>query len=906
VRNFLAEIGKRTYTKLSDPYYAGGAAEVSFWFLLSLVPASVLLAQLLKVFTLSYAAIKDVLSTYISEETMDMVLPLLEYRPNRAVTILLIVLALWAGSLAIFSLMRISNYAYHGGLPYKSAVFGWIRERLRAIFLTVLVLVTLIFALYILVYGELITKTSLSYANRYLGGGYTFSEVWLFWRWPLAYLLFFLMLFILYYFLPLAGSGYSRLLTGSKLESVKRVTLEWFKNRVRALRPSVPGAAMAAGVMLAATWIYAFFVRTIAQPNYNLIYGGFSSVAVLLIWLYFMIYILIIGVQVNAACAELLGVVKSNDTEVRDMNEFIKELDAWLAQEGLDPGVREELTELKARYEKDPQDEAVQGEISDRFYRFMEFGTAGMRGVMGAGPNRINIHTVRKISQGYADHLNEEYGSGGRVPKVAIAYDNRRNSDVFAREAGLVFAANGIETHLFGTLSATPLLSYAARVLGTDGGVVLTASHNNKAYNGYKIYDSHGCQCMPEEAAKVAAKIDRVDMWTGVKTVTESPLLHIIGPQMQEAYIERVLAESRTPGALSDLSVVYTPLNGTGNVPVRALLAKAGIGKLTVVPEQENPDPDFTTCPEPNPEKRAALEVGLALCGKLRDAGEAPDLLIGTDPDADRLGVAILHDGEYRQLSGNQVGFLILDYIIASREREGAMPDRPVFITTIVSTPLTGEMAKKHGIETRKVLTGFKNIGDQMNDLEADGEVDRYIFGFEESCGYLSGTYARDKDAQNAALLLLEAAGVLKARGKTLLDRIEEIYGEYGYFIDGLDELVRPGEKGMHEIQAIMAKLREPEALTAFSAVVNETADYQARERTVYKLGGRKETAPISGVPPSDVVEFALADGCQILARPSGTEPKCKIYYTGVGATEEAARKAIDRMKGEVAKLLEV
>lgn len=616
------------------------------------------------------------------------------------------------------------------------------------------------------------------------------------------------------------------------------------------------------------------------------------------------------------------------------MDDYLKELKEWLAQGALDPAVRAELESLKARVEANPQDADAQGELSDRFYRFMEFGTAGMRGVMGGGPNRINIHTVRKISQGYAEYLNEAFGEGGtRIPSVAIAYDNRRNSDLFAFESACVFVANGIETYLFARISATPLLSFAARALGTDGGVVCTASHNNKAYNGYKIYDNQGCQCMPDDAAKVAAKIGLVDLWSGVKTVSgnypqapegadagyfhtpgvfarmnaaakNEPLLHLVGSEMEDAYTARVFAESRTPGALAAVSAVYTPLNGAGYLLTNHILTQGGIGKLVVVPEQRDPDPDFTTCPEPNPEKRAALEYGLALCEKLRSVGEAPDLLIGTDPDADRLGTAVFHDGAYRQLSGNQVGVLLFDYLITCRERDGSMPARPVFITTIVSTPLTGRMAQKHGIETRKVLTGFKNIGDQMNGLDAEGGVERYVFGFEESCGYLSGTYARDKDAQNAALLLLEAAGALKQRGKTLVDRLEEIYGEYGYFIDGLDELVRPGEKGMHEIQEIMTKMRAPEALSAFSAEVTGTADYQARMRCAFKPGGCAETEAITNVPPSDVVEFDLADGCKILARPSGTEPKCKIYYTGVGPTEDAARKAIERMKGEMGKYL--
>ena len=604
------------------------------------------------------------------------------------------------------------------------------------------------------------------------------------------------------------------------------------------------------------------------------------------------------------------------------MDEIAKELeemDDWLAQESLDPQVRSELEALKARYDAAPDDEKVIEEIGDRFYRFMEFGTAGMRGVMGAGPNRINIHTIRKISQGYAKHLVAKTAGSGEPPKAAIAFDNRRNSDLFAFEAACVFVANGVRTYLFRQLSATPLLSYTARVLGTDGGVVLTASHNNKEYNGYKIYDSHGCQCMPEEAELVSNRIDDVDMWKDIKTVSDlytgadaktrmenaaagEELLSLIDISMEDDYIEEVLQTSLTSNALANLNVVYTPLNGTGARPVQNILAKAGVGSLSVVPEQVDPDPDFTTAPEPNPEKPAALKLGLDLCKKLQSEGNAPDVLIATDPDSDRLGSAILHNGEYVRLSGNQVGVLIFDYVINCRERDNKMPQDPVFVTTIVSTPITGEMADKHDIEMRKVLTGFKNIGDQMNKLEDDGEEGRYIFGFEESCGYLSGIYARDKDAQNASLMLLEAAGVLKQENKTLLDRMEELYLEYGYYLDGLDELVRPGEKGMLEIKEIMAKLREPEFRDAFSSDVCCMADYHTGERSEYKDDGVVKMFPIVDVPESDVVEFDFSDGCRILARPSGTEPKLKIYYTGVGPNELAAEEAIERMKAEVAK----
>jgi len=395
--------------------------------------------------------------------------------------------------------------------------------------------------------------------------------------------------------------------------------------------------------------------------------------------------------------------------------DIVKELAAleeWLSQGELDPPVRAELEELNARYKKDP-DSGADDEIKDRFFRFMEFGTAGMRGVMGAGSNRINIHTIRKISQGYADYLNEITAGRGKPAKVAIAWDNRRHSDLFSFEAACVFVANGIETHLFGRLSATPLLSFTARELKTDGGVVVTASHNNKAYNGYKIYDSHGCQCMPDDADRVAALIDEVDMWNGIKTVAEiygaeagdatayegatpgvlgrmqraaagEPLLTIVPDDMERAYIDRVFAESQTPGILKDIRAVYTPLNGAGSVPVQTVLKKAGIGELFVVSEQEYPDPEFTTAPEPNPEKAEALNLGLALCEKLKKEGKAPDILIGTDPDADRLGAAILHGGEYIRLTGNQAGVLMLDYIIACRTASGAMPDRHEFITNIV------------------------------------------------------------------------------------------------------------------------------------------------------------------------------------------------------------------------------
>ncbi|MDR0854692.1 MAG: phospho-sugar mutase [Clostridiales Family XIII bacterium] len=588
------------------------------------------------------------------------------------------------------------------------------------------------------------------------------------------------------------------------------------------------------------------------------------------------------------------------------LNSNIEKIDSWLSQEGLDSEIREELADLKKRFEENPRDAELADEINDRFYRELEFGTAGIRGILGAGPNRISVHTIRKISQGFANKILEDARAKGIAePSIVIAYDNRKNSDLFSFESALVFSANGIKTFLFDMLSATPLLSFSVPYLKADAGVVVTASHNAKIYNGYKIYDNTGCQCMPDEASRVANHIDALDLWTDIRTTAgkytgtlaerkllaekEEPLLHIIGEEIQDVYLEKVLAESKTPGALADISIVYTPLHGAGNVPVRKVLKDAGIKRLDVVKEQELPDPEFTTCPEPNPEKLETLKLALLLCEKLKNEGAAPDLLIGTDPDSDRVGACIFHEGDYVRLSGNQVGVLILDYVISARERDGTLDCRatlamtPLFVTTIVSTPITEKMAEKHGIETMKVLTGFKNIGNVMNAIDKEGGLDRYVFGFEESCGYLTGTYARDKDAVDASLILCEIAGVLKRDGKTAIDRLEEIYEEYGYYLDGLSEFIRPGEKGMHEISAIMKSLRGEEIKSVFSSEIVKITDYLNDE-----------------VYTSDVMEFDLADGSKVLARPSGTEPKLKIYYTGVGKTEKDAKNSIERMKSEM------
>jgi phosphoglucomutase len=575
------------------------------------------------------------------------------------------------------------------------------------------------------------------------------------------------------------------------------------------------------------------------------------------------------------------------------MNENVNKLKNWLLAPGVGEASRAELAALLSEYEVSGEEGAAAGEINDRFYRDLEFGTAGMRGIMGAGTNRVNVLTVRRASQGFADSL--LLAAKGPI-KIAIAYDNRRDSDLFAFEAACVFMANGIETYLFERLSSTPLLSYAVRQLGCAGGVVVTASHNPKQYNGYKIYDATGCQCLTEEAERVAAKIAATDIETGIRTVADryegtpeararaaaesEPLLHLVGEDLENAYIDTVFALSVNQNVSENLHVVYTPLNGTGNIPVRAILAKAGVGTVDVVAEQALPDPEFTTCPEPNPEKAAALKLGLELCRAKQAAGNPPDILLATDPDCDRVGVAVLSDGAYTQLTGNQIGVLLFDYIVTSRREKGTMPDRPILVTTIVSTPLASVIAAKNGIETQKVLTGFKYIGEKINSLEEKGEADRFLLGFEESCGYLSGIHVRDKDGVNAALLICEMAGLYKAQGKTLTDRLDEIAKAYGYFVEELAEFVKPGQKGMAEIRAIMAKVRDPKMRDGFSATLTHYNDY--------------ERGP---APRSDVVEFAFADGSSAILRPSGTEPKLKIYLSARGDTPEIAAQSMQDLK---------
>ncbi len=601
----------------------------------------------------------------------------------------------------------------------------------------------------------------------------------------------------------------------------------------------------------------------------------------------------------------------------------------WLDQEDLDKTLRKELLEIKD-----------QEEIHDRFYRDLEFGTGGLRGILGAGTNRMNIYTVRKATQGFADYINRHYGEGckcysGKNPSVAIAYDSRINSEIFAMGAACVLAANGIKSYIYPRLMPTPALSFAVRHYGCCAGIMVTASHNPSKYNGYKVYNSEGCQLTLEAADEVLSLIEKLDVFRDVKTIALNidlpleakeamamqyvdengrPMIEKIPIEVEMEYLEAVKKES-TGVNCSDLSVVYTPLNGTGNLPVREIMDMIGVRKVTGVKEQMLPDGNFPTCSYPNPEKKEALALGLALCKKLSDEGNAPDILLATDPDCDRVGIAARHrdaagQEEYQLISGNEAGVLLLDYICTVRGAEGSarpMPKDPIAIKTIVTTKMAEKVAKNYGVTMIDVLTGFKFIGEQIGFLETKGEEGRYIFGFEESYGYLSGAYVRDKDAVNASMLICEMTAYYKKAGKTLVDRLNELYEKYGYYQNDLMEFAFEGAAGMEKMNGIMSGLRADHPTQLIDRKVVEIADYKLSQRRI--LGNSKTcdlavgTKPIK-LPKSDVLEYVLEDGSSIIVRPSGTEPKLKIYLSAKGASRKESEEIIDRLKAELNQII--
>ncbi len=537
--------------------------------------------------------------------------------------------------------------------------------------------------------------------------------------------------------------------------------------------------------------------------------------------------------------------------------------------------------------------------INDRFYRDLEFGTGGLRGVIGAGTNRMNVYTVRRATQGFADYLNQEYDS----PSVAVSYDSRIKSDVFAKAAAEVLAANGIRVHIYTELMPTPMLSFAVRQLGCQGGIMVTASHNPAKYNGYKVYGDDGCQITLRGAEIILEKINSLDMFNGVKKASFDEKLadgtiSYIGQDVIDAYYENVLAEGINTDLCADsgLKVVYTPLNGTGNKPVREILSRIGISDVTIVEEQEMPDGNFTTCPYPNPEIREALELGLKKCEEVK-----PDLLLATDPDCDRVGIAVPDaDGGYVLFSGNEVGAMLLKYICQQSIAKGIMPEKPIAVKTIVTTDIIYSIAKEYGVEVLDVLTGFKFIGEQIGLLEEKGEENRYIFGFEESYGYLSGGYVRDKDAVNASMLICEMAAYYRTKGITLLEARENMYKKYGVFYHTLHSFTFEGESGMIKMNDIMSSLRSnpPAEIAGLKVVIFE--DYKTSVRKDIATGAETELT----LPKSNVLAFYLENGNKAIVRPSGTEPKIKTYFTAKAPTHEEAEVIEAKLAEDFTKVL--
>ncbi len=544
----------------------------------------------------------------------------------------------------------------------------------------------------------------------------------------------------------------------------------------------------------------------------------------------------------------------------------------WCQKAIDDPDLVNELRSMKDNSEL----------ISDAFYRELEFGTGGLRGVIGAGTNRMNIYTVGQASQGLAAYVN----SVKENPSIAIAYDSRIKSSSFAETAARVFAANGIKVYIYKELMPTPMLSFAVRRLNCDAGVVITASHNPAKYNGYKAYGPDGCQLGPEAADYVLSIMQSVDIFDGVKycdfnEALKSGQIEYIGEDIIEEYLDCVVAQRVEPDAdLSDLRVVYTPLNGAGNKPVRRVLERLGITEVFVVPEQEKPDGNFPTTPFPNPEFKQTFECALELA-KTTD----PDVLLATDPDSDRVGIAVKTPTEYKLLTGNDVGALLLNYILERKTAKGTLPKNPVAVKTIVSTELAQKIADHYGCTLINVLTGFKFIGEQITMLSDKGEADRYILGFEESYGYLAGDYARDKDAVVAAMLICEMIAFYKTQGKTLEDVLNGLYEKFGYFAAGQKSFTCEGQSGMAQIASIMERLHK-EAITELGGLkIVKISDYELSVTKDLTTGTTEKIL----LPKSNVVSYTFDEGSTLIVRPSGTEPKIKLYLSAVGTTKESA-----------------
>ncbi len=539
-------------------------------------------------------------------------------------------------------------------------------------------------------------------------------------------------------------------------------------------------------------------------------------------------------------------------------------------------------------------------ELHDAFYRELAFGTAGLRGIIGLGPNRMNVYTVGKATQGLANYLNAH----DENPSVALARDSRNKGDEFVRAAAGVLAANGIVAHVYEAIQPTPVLSFTVRELGCSAGINVTASHNPAAYNGYKVYGADGCQIASQAAVEIQADIDGLDFFDDVKRMDFDEALAVglvkwVDDAVIDRFLDEVAAQSVKPKdaqATHKLRIVYTPLNGTGLECVTRILKRVGLDDVSVVDEQRDPDGNFTTCPYPNPEDRAALELGLKLCETVQ-----PDILLATDPDADRVGIAVLHDGAYELLTGNEVGVLLIDYIAKRLGERGVDLSSKLVVTTIVSTLMPDAQAAYYGFELRRVLTGFKYIGGQIALLGAD-HADEFMFGFEESYGYMSGTYVRDKDAISASMLICEMAQMYKNEGVDLVEAMESLYERYGYYLNRTINMSYPGSSGADKMSAIMEGLRTnpPQELAGLPVV--SILDY-ADDAPMTKINGNPDEHQT--LPKANVISFDLGDGVRIIIRPSGTEPKIKAYVFSKADIREQAEQLLSELSDAAQKLLD-
>lgn len=569
-----------------------------------------------------------------------------------------------------------------------------------------------------------------------------------------------------------------------------------------------------------------------------------------------------------------------------DINALYNE---WLEKAVIDPDLKTELENIKGKDE----------EILDRFYRCLEFGTAGLRGVIGAGTNRMNYYTVCQATQGLAYFLKKHFEN----PSVAIGYDSRIKSDYLSIEAAKVLAANDIKVYLYKELEPTPCLSFAIRYFKTSSGIILTASHNPAKYNGYKCYNSNGYQMTDDEAAETYDFIQQVDYFTGIKTMdfdkaVEAGLIEYMGNEVINAFLDEVQKQCVNPDIVksADLKVIYTPLNGTGNKPVRAILDRIGVKNVYVVPEQELPDGNFPTCPFPNPEIRQSFECALKMAEDIQ-----PDLLLATDPDCDRVGIAVQDgNGGYKLMSGNEVGAMLLNYLLSQKAEKGMLSAQSIAVKSFVSTDLAEVIAKKYNCTFKNLLTGFKYIGELITQLESEGRADDFVMGFEESYGYLAGTHARDKDAVVASMLICEMAAYYKSKGMSLAQIMDGIYDEFGYYFNTVSSYTFEGAAGMEKMAAIMDSLREnaPERFAEMTVV--KIDDYKT---SVSKNTADGSTAKIE-LPKSNVLAYTLTNGNKIIVRPSGTEPKIKAYITAIGKTKDEAQKIADKLLAEADSLM--